>query len=203
MTDTMAPAVTDIAFGLDGRAVPADHGRVLLQQLCEHLPWLETEAQAGIHSIRGSLAGTGELLLNRRAKLVMRVPIGRVGDTLELSGKRLEVGGGALIVGQGKIKPLVAYSPVYAQCVVTGSEGEAAFAADVIRLLGGMGIDTRFICGRRRAIRTADGLQYGYSLLLHGLPLEHAIRMQETGLGDGRKTGCGIFVPHKSISALE
>ncbi|MHB1677680.1 MAG: type I-MYXAN CRISPR-associated protein Cas6/Cmx6 [Sulfuriferula sp.] len=195
--------VTDIVFGVSARAVPADHGRALLLQLCEHLAWLEAEVRVGIHSIRGSLAGTGELLLNRRAKLVMRVPMQRVSDTLELSGKSLELGGDVLIVGPGKIKPLVAYSPLYASCVVTGSEGEAAFAADVIRLLGDMGIDTRFICGKRRTVETVAGKQSGYSLLLHGLPLEHAIRVQEIGLGNGRKTGCGIFVPHKAISALE
>lgn len=193
----------DVVFELGGKAVPADHGHVLLRQLCGHLAWLDTEAQVGIHAIRGALAGTGELLLNRRAKLVMRVPKQRVQETLELSGKRLNLAGFDLTIGPGRTKPLVVYSPLYASCVVTGSEAESVFAADIIRLLKEMGIDTRFICGKRRAVTTATGTQYGYSLLLHGLPLEHTIRMQEIGLGINRKMGCGIFVPHKSITALE
>jgi len=65
-----------------------------------------------------------------------------------------------------------------------------------------MHIDCRFICGRRQSIMTAAGVVPGYSLMLHGMGIEHAIKIQETGLGGHRKIGCGIFIPHKSIKAL-
>jgi len=69
-------------------------------------------------------------------------------------------------------------------------------------LLDEMGIDTRFICGRRQTITTDAGPVAGYSLMLHGLPIEHAIRVQQVGLGSNRLLGCGIFIPHKSITAV-
>jgi len=36
----------------------------------------------------------------------------------------------------------------------------------------------------------------------HGLPIEHAIRVQQVGIGSNRKLGCGIFIPHKSIAPV-
>ena len=199
----LEPVAIDVMFELDGNTIPVDHGHAIFLQLCTHLPWLEAEEHVGIHAIRGALTGTGELILNRRARLMLRVPMQRIQDTLKLSGKTLELGGHALIIGPGRTKPLLLHSPLYASCVTTGSATETDFAADVIRLLKNRDIDTRFVCGRRRAMETANGKQYGYSLLLHGLQLEHVIQLQETGLGGNRKIGCGIFVPHKSISALE
>jgi hypothetical protein len=38
--------------------------------------------------------------------------------------------------------------------------------------------------------------------MLHGLPIEYAIRVQQVGIGNERKLGCGIFIPHKSINAV-
>jgi hypothetical protein len=42
----------------------------------------------------------------------------------------------------------------------------------------------------------------GFSLLLHGLTPAQSLAVQESGLGEGRKLGCGIFVPHKSVVAV-
>jgi len=76
------------------------------------------------------------------------------------------------------------------------------FANDIIRELDELKIDSRFICGRRQSVRTPDGLVSGFSLMLHGLPVEHSLLVQQLGLGKHRKMGCGIFIPHKSINAL-
>jgi hypothetical protein len=32
--------------------------------------------------------------------------------------------------------------------------------------------------------------------------VEHSILVQQRGMGDHRKIGCGIFIPHKSTNAL-
>jgi hypothetical protein len=32
---------------------------------------------------------------------------------------------------------------------------------------------------------------------------EQSIRLQQTGLGEGRTFGCGIFLPHKGIKAVK
>jgi CRISPR-associated protein Cas6 len=195
-------AVTDVQFELKGRALPKDHGYALFLELARLLPWIADEETLGIHPVHGADTGQGELVLSRRTRLVIRTPIGRVEDIMQLSGKIMHIAGETLAIGAGKTRPLTLHTPLYAHCVTTGSDDEAAFAADIIRLLDEMHIDSRFICGRRQSINTAAGVVSGYSLMLHGLPVEHAVQIQVSGLGGNRKLGCGIFIPHKSINAL-
>jgi len=187
---------------LRGVRVPVDHGYALFRALAPLLPWLADEALAGIHPMHGADSGAGELILNHRTRLVLRVPAERANDTLAIEGATLDVGGNALLVGKGKPRALPRHTPLYAHRVTTGSADEAGFTRDIMRLLDELGIETRFICGKRQTISTDAGSVAGYSLMLHGLPIEHAIRVQQVGIGSNRKLGCGIFIPHKSINAV-
>ncbi|MDA8095188.1 MAG: type I-MYXAN CRISPR-associated protein Cas6/Cmx6 [Betaproteobacteria bacterium] len=195
--------MTDLVFDLKGTLVPEDHAHALLCALERELPWLGSEAQVGVHPIGGAATGTGELILNRRAKLTLRLPLHRVADAKTLSGHELALGPHRVSVGPAKEKPLTLHTPLYAHCVVTGNRDEAQFARDIMKALDERGIDTRFICGRARSLSTPDGTAWGFSLLLHGLPVEHAIAVQERGIGQHHLLGCGLFIPHKSIAALE
>jgi hypothetical protein len=38
--------------------------------------------------------------------------------------------------------------------------------------------------------------------MLAGLRLEQSLALQRHGLGDERKLGCGLFIPHKGIGDL-
>lgn len=192
----------DVQFALRGVHIPLDHGLALFEALAGLLPWLAEEESVGIHPIHGADTGTGELILNQRAKLVIRTPAGRLDALLALSGKNIQLHGKPLLIGGGKPKSLPPHTPLYAHLVVTGSADEVDFTQDILRLLDGLDIETRFLCGKKRTLSTAQGVQSGYSLMLHGLPVEHAIQMQQIGLGHYRKLGCGIFIPHKSINAL-
>lgn len=182
--------------------IPIDHGLALFSELARLLPWLEQEELAGIHPVHGADSGTGHLLLNRRTQLVIRAPKERLNDLLDLSGKTINVAGNPLSIGKSKTKALTRHTPLYAHLVTTGNQDERAFTQDIMRLLDDLGIETRFLCGKQQTITTADGKISGYSLMLHDLPVEHAIRVQQLGLGGNRKFGCGIFIPHKSIKAL-
>lgn len=196
-------AVTEVHFDLQGTLLPRDHGYPLFLELTRLLPWLPDEPLAAIHNIHGAETGKDDLLiLNRRAKLAIRIPLHRVADLEILSGQTITVGGFKMTIGKGKIKPLARHSPLYAHCVTTGSKDEEGFASDINRILDELKITCRFICGRRQTITTADGVAYGYSLMLHELPVEHSILVQQRGMGDNRKIGCGIFIPHKSANAL-
>lgn len=195
-------AVTDIQFELRGVRVPIDHGYALFRALERLLPWLADDAQAGIHPIHGADSGSGELILNHRTKLVLRLPAERANDALAIKGETLDVAGNTLLIGAGKAKTLPHHTPLYAHRVSTGSLEEAGFTRDIMRLLDELSIETRFICGKRQTISTDGGAVAGYSLMLHGLPIEHAIRVQQVGIGNHRKLGCGIFIPHKSINAV-
>lgn len=195
-------AVTDIQFELRGSRLPVDHGYLLYKALTRLLGWLATEDRVGIQPIHGAETGTGELILNRRAKLVVRVPAERIQDLLTLTGQTIEIAGQTLRIGEGKLRPLVKHTPLFSHCVATGSDEETGFTTDIIRMLDEMNITCRFVCGRRQTIATAEGTVSGYSLMLHGLPIEHSILVQQRGMGGHRRIGCGIFIPHKSTDAL-
>ena len=172
------------------------------RELTRLAPWLAEETLAGVHPIHGADNGAGELILNRRTKLVLRIPSERVKDLLAIQGQSINLAGNVLVIGAGKTKPLPLHTPLYAHCVTTGSTDESDFVRDIMRMLDDLGIETRFICGRQQTITTDVGPVAGYSLMLHGLPIEHAIRVQQLGIGSNRKLGCGIFIPHKAITAV-
>ncbi len=194
--------MSDVHFELRGRALPIDHGWVLYQALTRLAPWIAEEDTLGIHPVHGANTGAGELILNRRAKLVIRAPAGRLEDLAKLEGQAFVVGTQTLSLGKSRVKPLTMHTPLYAHTVCTGSEDEREFTQDLIQRLDAMNINTRFICGRPQKVFDGEKITTGYSLMLHGLPIAHAIRVQQQGLGLHRKLGCGIFIPHKSITAV-
>ena len=193
--------VVDVAFSLGGDTIPADHGWQLFRLLAERLDWLETEADAGVHPIRGARAVAGEIHLGARARLMLRLPRTRVQQSFELSGARLDLGHGA-DVGSARLRPLFAHGTLYSQFVVAAARDEAGFQRDIDRELDQAGIECKLICGRMRRAQTPDAEIVGFSVMLHQLSPEHSLMMQATGLGAGRKLGCGIFIPHKSAAAV-
>jgi CRISPR-associated protein Cas6 len=195
-------AVTDIQFELKGTLLPKDHGYALFLALVELMPWIADEPLLGIHPVQGAEMGDGNLMLNRRGKLVFRAPRIRVEDLFGLTGKEFQIAGKTFAIGAGKLRSLSWHTPLYAHCVTTGHEDEREFTQDILNELDAFKIDSRFICGKRQILTTAQGLESGYSLMLHGLAMEHALQIQEQGLGTNRKLGCGIFIPHKSIVAV-
>lgn len=175
---------------------------MIYQGLLSIAPWLDEEKDLGIHPVLGANTGGGEMILSRRAKLVIRGPAHRLDDLTRLSGKRFKLNAHTLTLGASKVKPLTQHTPLYAHIVCTGSEDEKAFTLDILGELDRLNISTRFICGKPQKFFDGEKMAIGYSLMLHGLPIEHAVRVQQQGLGLFRKLGCGLFIPHKSITAV-
>ena len=200
MTDRTAQAV-DVVFAVAGTALPEDYHFALLREVARHLPWAESDPDAGIHPLRGAPTDYGVLLLPRRAKLVLRLPATRAVDALALAGAQLEIDGRKLCVGTGRVRALEPYGALYAQLVAAESGDEADFLERVATRLAELGTPCRPVCGRRRARRAGDCEIAGFSLMLHELAGEHSLRVQRSGLGEGRKLGCGIFVRHRLAAA--
>ena len=193
--------MVDVAFSLRGGSIPADHGWHLFRRLAERLDWLEAEADAGVHPIRGSRAVAGEIHLGARARLMLRLPQVRAQQSFALSGACFDLGN-RVEIGSARLRPLFAHGTLYSQFVATGTPDEAGFQRDVDRELHHAGIECKVICGRMRRAQTPSAEIAGFSLMLHQLSPEHSLMMQAAGLGAGRKLGCGIFVPHKSAAAV-
>lgn len=192
----------DMVFSVRGNSIPRDHGFVLWRELRTCLPWIDAEAQVGVHTIHGAPGNDDMLLLTRRAKLVLRLPEARVADAQSLNGRQLDLDGCVLQIGASRQRPLLAFATLYSQLVCTGSDDELDFLRDITAQLEQINVACKFLCGKRRALRAGQTEVRGYSLMLHDLKLEQSTLLQQVGLGEHRKLGCGIFVPHKSIAAV-
>lgn len=199
---TYRPLRADLVFDLDGRMLPQDHVSALASAVGARLPWLASDAGSGIHAIKGAANEHGELVINKRAKLVIRTARDQLGEARILSGTQLSLDGYLLDIGAAVSREFVPFATLYAPLLLTGREREEDFAADLMALLGERGIDRRFICGKARGIVHAGQTLRGYSLMLYDLSMDQSLRIQDEGLGLHRELGCGIFVPHKSIAPV-
>lgn len=198
------PRIQDVLFDLSPGEIPAEHGVRLYEALLEHLPWIADTPGVAILPVHGAPTGRNEnLVINRRVKLVLRLPVERIADARALVGKRIDPGAGPLTIGAVKDRPLTPYATLYSPFVAIGFADEAAFLESARGLLGGMGIQCGLIPGKQRTMRGPDGsLISGYSLMLYDVSLVQSLQVQEQGLGLYRLYGCGIFVPHKSIKEV-
>ncbi len=197
-----AAPMVDVVFDVAGTTLPAEHAFVLFRATMPWLPWLEDEAGAGIHRLRTAPTGYGVVLLARRAKLTLRVPLRRVGDTLALADRTLDVGGSPLAVGAGVARTLRPWATLHAQQVAAATGDDAAFQVEVAASLQAQGLACQFITGRRQTVAAGAREIAGFSVVLHGLNPEGSLRIQSEGMGGDRVLGCGIFVPYKSIAAV-
>lgn len=208
--------ILDLSFAIQCKQLPLDHAWALSQAIHAALPWLQEEAIAGIHTIHVAESGNGwlrpddtenqMLLPSRRTRMSLRIPKQRIADTLELVGKTLNIDGYPLIVGEAKEKSLLNASVIFARYVLSdASEQEPDFLqrmAKEIRELTDVNVK-KMMCGTSNTIHTPEGILHTRHLMIADLDNAPSIRLQQYGLGDGRKLGCGLFMPHKGIKTLK
>jgi len=197
------PKVMDVQFDLSAGEIPADHGPTLCSEVLRHLPWLADTPDAAIHPVHGAPSGrNANLVINRRVKLVLRLPLERIEVARALIGKTIDPGAGNLVVGDLKAKNLTPFGTLYSHFVTLGTADEAAILEGVRARLNEMGIQCGLIPGMQRKMVSPDGEISGHTLMLHDLNLVHSLAIQEQGLGLHHLWGCGIFIPHKSIKEV-
>ncbi|MCY3769600.1 MAG: type I-MYXAN CRISPR-associated protein Cas6/Cmx6 [Gammaproteobacteria bacterium] len=205
--------VQDLSFRIRARTLPLDHASVLSEAILEQLPWLTDEPGAGIHLIHYPQSGSGWtrqedspeeiFFVSGRARLKLRLPITRLPDASQLSGRTLDLGGHRLTVGRSSAFPLRRSATLFARRVVFDpDETEDIFVDRIAEVLGRAGITARkILCGQGKRLHRDTGPLSVRSVLLADLGAEESIRLQEMGLGPGRLYGCGLFIPHKSIAS--
>jgi len=202
--------VVDLGFKLDCKCLANDHVWELSQSIQKILPWLADEPQAGIHQIHGAESMNGWnrpddpdslIHLSRRSKMTLRVPAQLVQKAQELEGKALTIGDNSLIIGKSEVKLLSLYEVQFSRYVITRPEmDEEEFLQQAVAELREIDIPPRkLLSGKSQSFTTPQGKITTRSLLVADLEPLEAIRLQETGMGDGRLLGCGLFVPHKGI----
>jgi len=209
--------VVDLVYSINCKCLPLDHAYALSRVILAALPWMNDEPQAGIHLIHGAESGNGwmrpedttnELLhLSKRSRMTLRVPGHRIDDAMGLTGEKLDIEGHSLEVGKAKVKLFSTLPTQFARYVVVpegiSHDDEAAFTAYAVEELKALDVRVRkLLCGRAHALQHPDGDLHARSLMLADLELEEAVTLQQQGVGQHRKIGCGLFMPHKGIKAV-
>ncbi len=206
--------IIDLSFRIQCQELPVDHAFALHQSLRQLIPWIDDDDRVAIHSIHGAASGNGWvrppeeagslLQLSRRTRLYLRIPSEREADARKLCGTRIEPGGYEIQIGDCQEKLLVPADTVFTRSL-TGKDvdDEEAFTHWLSGTLRQRGIVLRkMLCGLRHIIHCPDGDVIARSVMLSDLDPMEAIRLQQEGIGEGRKIGCGIFLPHKSLAAV-
>ncbi len=193
-------AMLDVVFEASGGPLPGAYPYALWDELERLAPGLATSPDAGVIPMRLAESEEG-MLLPRRTKLTLRLPRNLVDDASGLAQQTLHVAGNELRLGACSTRPLQPYPTLHAQ-LVAGAEDESAFVAEVEDELAAMGAKASLICGQHHTLADGQRRMSGYSLVLHDLAPADSLQLQCTGLGAGRRYGCGIFMPYKAISGL-
>jgi CRISPR-associated protein Cas6 len=205
--------VVDAVFAIECRSLPVDHAWALSQAIQAVLPWFADEPQAGLHTVHGAASGAGwkrpegedaVLQLSRRTKLVLRIPERRMADAAALTGRTLEVAGSPMRVGRLTPRPLLRIASLFSRSVIfEGAGDEAAFVAAANEGLRALGVEaSTMLCGRDVTLATPQRSYRTRSLMVTVATPAQSLELQRQGLGEARKLGCGLFIPHKDVGDL-
>jgi len=215
---TIPDDVVDLLFSISCREIPVDHAHALSTALKAAAPEIFESSDIAVHTIHVASSAHGwerpdfntdeHLILSHRTKLTLRVPKESAAEIQQrLYGATLDIGDCQLIIGKAKSKPLSKQGTIfsrYIQCTGDENEDENRFMQRMAAELEKLGISIKkALCGKTTLLHTPDGEILTRSLMLADLTTEESVKLQHHGLGGGRDMGCGIFIPHKGIDAVE
>lgn len=193
--------MTDLVFPLSGEFLPHDFTFSLWRAIVQALPALETTPGAGMLPLRAP-GQAHDLLLSRRSRLALRVPLAMLEQAMRLAGAELEADGHAITLGSPKGREMQPYPTLHAQ-LVNSELDEGTFLETMEAEIRSRGIEGKLICGKRVVMPGSDGRLAGYSLVVHELKPDASLHLQWVGVGSERRYGCGMFIPYKVIANLD
>ena len=142
--------------------------------------------------------------LSKRAKLIMRINKNQINDIKNIEGKEIRLFGNRLKIGRSKVKNFLVVKDLFCRFVMSDHEtSEEDFLNIIQKELSGLNINIRkALCGRSMVISFGKKTLYTRSLMIADLSKEESLKLQEEGVGDKKLYGCGTFLPHKSIDAV-
>ena len=206
--------VIDLSFVVKCKCLPLEHMQELYESLSEVLPQLKVDKFAGIHPINGSESGNGWerssdpsalIYLSRRQKMSIRISKDYLKDAENLVGQSINVAGYDIELGKTSIKKLSDLPTTFCRSIMVDSRmDEDDFLQWAFNELKVLDITVRkMMAGKERVVQLPNGGErITRSLMVAELKQAESIRLQQHGLGEGRKLGCGIFLPQKDIKAV-
>jgi CRISPR-associated protein Cas6 len=208
--------MVDILFSLAGKEIPLDHGYELFDALSNLVPSICDDPSIGIHPITGRPLRRGLVALTEYSRLAVRIDADKVAMVMCLSGSEVCLEGHRVMIGEPETRPLVPGARLYSRLVVIkGLTSWKGFLAGVRRNLSDMEIwGLPYLVERRSTyrggsagssetacpyqcctIKVGDTEARGFAVGVEALSSDESIRLQEGGMGEHRKMGCGVFVP--------
>ncbi len=207
--------IVDLYFKIKCRQIALDHAHDLSLALHQALPWLSDEDRAGIHLIHGASSGNGWqrpdenegedfIYLSRRARMAIRVPKTRIADAEALIGQSLDVGGNQVEIGESQVKQLTTLGTLFSRYVhVKEGEDEEVFLQRIVHEMKSLGLSVKkVLCGVGHEFSLPEGNVKTMSVMVADLSPQHSVLLQQKGIGEGRKLGFGLFIPHKGIKPV-
>lgn len=180
----------ELRFPITGNALPRDCSYQMYEAISRVIPeargadWLTIEVQ-----------DDGPACAMPQAKLKMRLPQSRLSLMLKLSGRRMHAGNTLIRLSAPRVHLLKPCRSLYSRCVaMRGCAGQEPFLDRVARRLDEMGIEGEPELGPQRYARIGKRLVAGFALKVHDLSEEGSLLLQEQGLGNWKRAGCGYFV---------
>jgi len=206
--------IVDLSYLIKCKCLPMEHMQELSASLFAELPWLEESKLAGIHPIYGAESGNGwertndpeELIyFSRRQKMTLRLPKEFLADAENLVGKTLNVAGYDLELGKTSIKKLSDLPTTFCRSILIDKrmveDDFLQWAFDELKLLD-ITVN-KMMAGKERVVKLQDNSERIIrSLMVAEMKQVESVRLQQHGLGEGRKLGCGLFMPQKDIKAV-
>ncbi len=205
--------VVDAAFAIECRSLPVSASRCP-QRSRRRCPGSPRNRRRGCTPctarLRAQRAGSAPRVRTRCCSFPIApgsccgFPKARLRDAAALSGQTLDVAGFPMHVGRLQPRPLLRIASLFSRSVLLeGADREEDFLAAAARELGALGIATGpLLCGRDVALATPQRTYRARSLMVTvGTPAQ-SLALQRQGLGEARKLGCGLFIPHKDVGDL-
>jgi len=210
--------IAELSFHLRGTPLPSDNGYMVYRAVAGIVPWVAEPAQIdlAIVPIQGSPHG-GYIHLTRVSRLAFRLQAEDTEKLLPLSDQRLVVEAATLNLGsptEYRLRPVpglaspfvVAEYHRYSDDVLEWLKAEFLTldirSVPALRLRHGRSASPAeqgrrsFDCPCERHHRQIEGRSIvGWEVQVFGLAPEESVRLQERGIGPGRRYGCGVFMP--------
>ena len=204
--------MTDLSFSVDCRELPYDHAYELSSEILNLVPEIINDKRNAIQTLHGPMSGNGwvrpdseNIPLSKRAKLIIRINKNQLNDIKNnIEGKEISLFGNTLKIGRSKVKNFLVVKDLFCRFVMSDHKtSEDDFLNIIQNELRGLNINIRkALCGRSMVISFGEKTLYTRSLMIADLSKEDSLKLQEEGVGDKKLYGCGIFLPHKSIDAV-
>ena len=206
--------IIDLSYVVKCKCLPLEHMQELYDSLSKVLPQLKDDKFAGIHPINGSESGNGWerssdpsalIYLSRRQKLSIRISKDYLEDAENLVGQKINVAGYDVELGKTSVKKLSDLPTTFCRSIMVNSRmDEDDFLQWAFNELKSLDITVnKMMAGKERVVQLPNGSErITRSLMVAELKQAESVLLQQHGLGEGRKLGCGIFLPQKDIKAV-